>query len=160
MNYYISNPYLPTHQIQNTQITPQILHTYYSNILHVIGLPQIFSIHKPINCHETSHKYYLLQSTYYPTWVFTKYAHHITTPKLGCKLHYPHIKPNIIWLVGKTQRKPKFQKSHNDVANSKNPTTMWLIPKSHYDVANSKVRYDAALFTKSTTTRHYLQKPL
>ena len=22
MNYYISNPYLPTHQIQNTQITP------------------------------------------------------------------------------------------------------------------------------------------
>ena len=33
MNYYISNPYLPTHQIQNTQITPtntsHILLKYY-----------------------------------------------------------------------------------------------------------------------------------
>ena len=42
----------------------------------------------------------------------------------------------------------------------KSPTTMWLIPKSHFDVANSKARYDAALFTKPATARHYLQKPL
>ena len=94
----------------------------------------------------------------------------ILLPKLGRKLHYPHTKPNIIWLVGKTQRKPKFQnpttmwliqKSPTTMwLIPKSPTTMWLIPKSHYDVANSKARYDAALFTKPATARHYLQKPL
>ena len=102
----------------------------------------------------------------------------ISLPKLGHKLHYPHTKPNIIWLVGKIQRKPKIQ----------SPTTMWLIPKSHYDVANSKSlttmwliryptttwqiqsplrcgtiykfkpRYDAALFTKPVVTRKYFTK--
>ena len=43
----------------------------------------------------------------------------MSLPKLGHRLHYSHTKLNIIWLVGKTQRKPKIQKSHYDVANSK-----------------------------------------
>ena len=75
----------------------------------------------------------------------------ISLPKLGRKLHYPHTKPNIIWHVGKTQRKPKFQKSHHyDVANSKYPTTM----------CKFKTRYDAALLTKIAMMQHYLQSLL
>ena len=102
----------------------------------------------------------------------------ISLPKLGHKLHYLHAKPNIIWLVGKTQRKPKIQspttmwlipKFHYDVANSKSattmwlipksPITMWLIPKSHYDVANSMSHYDVAN-SKPTMMRHYIQNLL
>ena len=68
----------------------------------------------------------------------------------------------MIWLIPKSHfdvansKKSHYdvtnsKKSHYDVANSK---------ESHYDVANSKARYDAALFTKPITARHYLQKPL
>ena len=41
---------------------------------------------------------------------FHKNTHHITT-KIGPQnLHYSYTKPNIIQLVGKTQRKPKIPK--------------------------------------------------
>ena len=63
----------------------KILPTYYSNILHVIGLPQISSIHKPINCLGPSNKYYPLQPTYYPIWVFTK-IFTIPLPQSGHKI--------------------------------------------------------------------------
>ena len=143
------------------------------------------SLHKPINCHGPSHKYYhyiphIIQlklstnkysSYYYQNWT--------------AKLHYPHTNPNIIWLVGKTQRKPKIPKSHYDVANSKSPTMMWQIPKSatmrhylqspllhgifkaRYDPASLKARYDppplkarcyTAPFTKPVATRQYFTK--
>ena len=81
----------------------------------------------------------------------------ISLPKLGRKLHYPHTKPNIIWLWGKTQRKPKFQKPHYDVANSKSLTMMWLIPNIPLRCGKFKARYNAALFTKTVMMRHYLQ---
>ena len=86
----------------------------------------------------------------------------------AAKLHYPHTKPNIIWLVGKTQRKPKipkiplrrgsFQKSHYNVANSKSYYDVANL-KSHNDVANSMSHYDVAN-SKPATMRHYLQSLL
>ena len=82
----------------------------------------------------------------------------ISLPKLGRKLHYLHTKPNIIWLVGKTQRKPKFQKSHYNVANSKSHYDV-ANSKSHNDVANSMSHYDVAN-SKPATMRNYLQSPL
>ena len=78
----------------------------------------------------------------------------ISLPKLGRKLHYPHTKPNIIWLLGKTQRKPKFQKSHYDVANFKSSTMMWQIHSPLRCGTIYKNCYNAALFTKSVATRH------
>ena len=94
-----------------------------------------YSVPKPINCHGTFHKYYLLCPTYHPNSPQNMLI--ISLPKLGHKLHYPQ---------GKTQRKPKIQ----------SPTMMWLIPKSHYDVANSMFHYDVAN-SKPATILHYLQ---
>ena len=102
--------------LYNTHIN--ISYIYYPNILHVIGPSQILPIevHKlpwaiskilPIIAHILSnlgsHKKY--SSHYYQNW--------------AAKLHFSHTKPNVIRLVGKTQRKPKIPKSHYNVANSK-----------------------------------------
>ena len=106
-----------------------ISHIHYLNILHVIGpsqmlltqahkLPWALSQILPIITHILSnlgfHKKYL--SYYYQN--------------LAAKLHYPHTKPKIIRLVGKTQRKPKIPKvSLHTMWLIQSPTTMWLIPK-------------------------------
>ena len=138
-------------------------HKYFSHIIQIffmlLGLHKC-SLHKPINCHGLSHKYYLLQPTYYPTWVFTKILI-ILLPKLGHKIYIiPTQSPTSFSLWAKPKESPKFQKSHYDVANSK---------KSHYDVANSKSHYDVAnskspttmwLILKPATMRHYLQSLL
>ena len=118
-------------------------HKYFSHIIQIffmlLGLHKC-SLHKPINCHGLSHKYYLLQPTYYPTWVFTKILI-ILLPKLGHKIYIiPTQSPTSFSLWAKPKESPKFQKSHYDVANSK---------KSHYDVANSK----------SSTTMWLIQSP-
>ena len=89
------------------------------------------SLHKPINCHGLSHKYYLLQPTYYPAWVFTKILI-ILLPKLGHKITLSSHKAQHHSACGKNPKKAQ---------NSKSPTTMWLIPNP-------------------TTLRHYLQSPL
>ena len=108
-------------------------HKYFSHIIQIffmlLGLRKC-SLHKPINCHGSSHKYYPLQPTYYPTWVFTKILIIILLPKLGHKIYIiPTQSPTSFGLWAKPKKSPKFQKSYYDVANSK---------KSHYDVANSK----------------------
>ena len=61
---------------------------------------------------------------------FHKNTHHITTKIEPQNLHFSHTKPNIIRLVGKTQRKPKIPKvSLHTMWLIQSPTTMWLIPK-------------------------------
>ena len=129
------------------------------------ALSQILPIITHMLSNLGSHKKY--SSYYYQNW--------------AAKLHYPHTNPNIIWLVGKTQRKPKipkiplrrgsFQKSHYDMANSKSyydvansmPATMWHyllspllhgISKAGYDPASLKARYNLApLKARCNTTQ-------
>ena len=108
-------PHEPIHYLKPTQIF-LIYITHIFSIL--LGLYK-YSIPMPINCHGPFHKYYLLYPTYHPNSPQNMLI--ISLLKLCHKLHYPHTKPNIIWLMGKTQRKPKIQKSHYDVANSKVP---------------------------------------
>ena len=57
----------------------------------------------------------------------------------------------MMWLIPKSQY---------DVANSKSPTTMSLIPNILLRCGKFKARYDATLFTKTVMMRHYLQSPL
>ena len=126
-------------------------HKYFSHIIQIffmlLGLHKC-SLYKPINCHAPSHKYYPLQPTYYPTWIFTKILI-ILLPKLGHKIYIiPTQSPTSSGLWAKRKESPKFQKSHYNVVNS----------KSHYDVANSKARYDVALFTKPVATWQYFTK--
>ena len=59
------------------------------------ALSQILPIIAHMLSNLGSHKKYL--SYYYQNW--------------AAKLYFSHTKPNIIWLVGKTQRKPKIPKS-------------------------------------------------
>ena len=127
MNYYISNPYLPTHQIQNTQITPtntsHILLKYSpchwapTNILYTQAhkLPWALSQILPIIAHILSNL------------GFHKNTHRTTTT----------IGPQNYIISTKSSNS---QKSHYDVANSKShyDVAMWLIQNFHYDVANSK----------------------
>ena len=128
-------------------------HKYFSHIIQIffmlLGLHKC-SLHKPINCHGLSHKYYLLQPTYYPTWVFTKILI-ILLPKLGHKIYIiPTQSPTSFSLWAKPKESPKFQKFHYDVANSISPIRMWLIqsPTTMW------------LLPKPATMRHYLQSPL
>ena len=172
MNYYISNPYLPTHQIQNTQITPintsHILLKYSpchwapTNILYTQAhkLPWALSQILPIIAHILSnlgfHKKY--SPYHYQNW--------------ATKLHYLHKEPKIILLVGKTQREPKLPKVPLRCGKFKSPTTMQLIqcpttmwqiqkPTSTWQIQSPlqcdniyKAHYDAALLTKPVATRH------
>ena len=100
---------LGSHQFFLYKTHINISHIYYPNILHVIGrsqmlltqahkLPWVLSQILPIIAHILSnlgfHKKY--SSYYYQNW--------------AAKLRYSHTKPNIIWLVGKTQRKLKIPK--------------------------------------------------
>ena len=146
-NIQIFSMILGSHQFFLYKTHINISYIYYPNILHVIGPSQILliEVHKlpwvlskilPIIAHMlsnlSSHKKH--SSHYYQNW--------------AAKLHFSHTKPNVIQLVGKTQRKPKIPKSHYDVTNS----------KSHYDVANSKTHYDATLCIKLVATRQYFTK--
>ena len=156
MNYYISNPYLPTHQIQNTQITPtntsHILLKYSpchwapTNILYTQAhkLPWALSQILPIIAHILSNL------------GFHKNTHRTTTT----------IGPQNYIISTKSSNS---QKSHYDVANSKShydvamwliqsPTMMWLIQKFHYDVANSISHYDVT--NSKPTSTSLIQSPL
>ena len=100
---------LGSHQFFLSKTHINISHIYYPNILHAIGplqmlltqahkLPWALSQILPIIAHILSNL------------GFHKNTHHITT-KIGSQnLHYSHTKPNIIRLMGKTQRKPKIPK--------------------------------------------------
>ena len=128
-------------------------HKYFSHIIQIffmlLGLRKCY-LHKSINCHGPSHKYYPLQPTYYPIWVFTKILI-ILLLKLGHKIYIILTQsPTSFGLWAKSKESPKFQKSHYDVANS----------MSHYDMANSKSLTTMWLILKSATMRHYLQSPL
>ena len=95
--------------LQNTHMSPHIIlnpHKYSH-----IYITQIFSTllglhkYKPINCLEPSHKYYPLYSTYYPTRIFHKNTHHVTS-KIGPQNYaIPTKNPELIYLVGKAQKK-------------------------------------------------------
>ena len=125
---------------------------YFSHIIQIffmlLGLRKC-SLHKPINCHGPSHKYYPLQPTYYPTWVFRKILI-ILLPKLGHNIYIiPTQSPTSFGLWAKPKESPKFQKSHYDMANSKSLITMWLI----------QISTMMWLIPKSPTTIWLIQSP-
>ena len=142
----------------------------------LLGLHK-YSVHKPINCHGPSHRYYPL----YPTNLNSlQIMLIISLPKLGCKITLsPHKaqhhlaygqnskkaqnskSPTTMWLIPKSHTTMwLIPKSPTTIwLIPKSHTTMWLIPKSHYDVANSMSHYDVAN-SKPATMRHYLQNPL
>ena len=75
--------------LQNTHMSPHIIlnphkysHIYITQIFSMLLSLHKYSIPKPINCLGPSHKYYPLYPTYYPTRIFHKYTHHVTT-KIG-----------------------------------------------------------------------------
>ena len=98
------------------------------------------SLHKPINYHGPSHKYYPLSPHNIQLGLSQKYSSYYYQ-NWATKLHYSHTKP---------KESPKFQKFHYDVANSISPIKMWLIqsPTTMW------------LLPKPATMRHYLQSPL
>ena len=121
MNYYISNSYLPTHQIQNTQITPtntsNILlkyspcHWALTNILYtqVHKLPWALSQILPIIAHILSNL------------GFHKNTHHTTTT-IGPQNYIISTKsPKSFYLWAKPKESPNSLKSYYDMANSKVP---------------------------------------
>ena len=70
-------------------MSPQIIlnphkysHIYLTQIFSMLLGLHKYSVHKPINCLGPSHKYYPLYPTYYPTRIFHKNTHHVTT-KIG-----------------------------------------------------------------------------
>ena len=149
MNYYISNPYLHTHQIQNTQITPintsHILLKYSpchwapTNILYTQAhkLPWALSQIFPIIAHILSNL------------GFHKNTHHTTTKNRPQNYIISTKSPKSFYLWAKSKESPNSLKSHYDVANS----------MPHYDVANPKAHFDVAN-PKPATMRQYLQSPL
>ena len=78
-----------------------------------------YSVHKLINCHGPSHKYYPLYLTYYPTRIFHKNTHHVTT-KIGPQNYAILTKyPKLIYLVGKAQKDPTISFTK--------PVTIWYL---------------------------------
>ena len=98
------------------------------------------SLHKPINYHGPSHKYYPLSPHNIQLGLSQKYSSYYYQ-NWATKLHYSHTKP---------KESPKFQKFHYDVANSISPIRMWLIQSTT----------TMWLIPKPATMRHYLQSPL
>ena len=163
---------LGSHQFFLYKTHINISHIYYPNILYVIGpsqivltqahkLPWAFSQILPIIAHILSNL------------GFYKNTHHITT-KIGPQNYIIATQsPTSFGLWAKPKESPKFQKSHYDVANSKSPTTMWLIrspttiwlipkspttmwliPKVPLRCGTFNACYDVALFKKPVAIRH------
>ena len=123
---------------------------YYPNILHIIGPSQIL--------HTQAHKLLWTLSQILP--IISHISSNlnspqnmliISLPKLGRKITLSPHKAQHHLACGQNSKKAQIPKSHYDVANSKSPTTIWLIPKSHYDVANSKVPLRCDQFQSPTT---------
>ena len=91
-------------------------HKYFLNTSHILSkyflilLPNLDSHkyfpYKPINYFGSSHKYYPLYPTYYPTRIFYKNTHHVTTKIEPQNYAILTKNPKLIYLVGQAQKGP------------------------------------------------------
>ena len=115
-NYYISNPYLPIHQIQNTKTTP----TNTSHILPKYS-PHCYRTWAPTNTLYTS------PINYFGPQILT-----IPLPYSATKLYHLYKKPKLIYLVGKTQKAQQNPLQSSFLYDTLTKPVTTRHPKAHY----------------------------